>query len=137
MPSRNQHRQVVDYNVSSWQGVFQKLCQELSKVGQLNPEIIVPAKNLPEPQNARTVNFARADIMSLNKGAEKVYRDSSPDNSLQVRIYNDGEVDISDKRFDQPMYHIQLDGHNPKAGIDEAISHFFHDVIKVKLDIFH
>jgi hypothetical protein len=110
MPSRNQHRQVVDYNVSSWQGVFQKLCQELSKVGQLNPEIIVPAKNLPEPQNARTLNFARADIMSLNKGAEKVYRDSSPYNSLQVRIYNDGEVDISDKRFDQPMYHIQLDG---------------------------
>jgi hypothetical protein len=27
--------------------------------------------------------------------------------------------------------------YNPKAGIDEAISHFFHDLIKVKLDIFH
>lgn len=137
MPRRKQHRQVVGYNVSSWQDVFQKLSQELSKVGQLNPEIIVPAKNLPEPENAKTVNFERADIISLNKGAEKVYRDSRPDNSLQVRIYNDGEVNISNKQFDQPMYHIQLDGHNPKSGIDEAVSHFFHDILKVKLDIFH
>ena len=129
----------VDQTVRTWAEVFSKLYKEVERTGAINPEMVVPFNRLPSPKEARLVDFNNADLMSLNKGAEIVHRDNRVDYSLQVRTYEDGEADIMDENssFEIPVYHVQLDGHNPKKGVDEAVAHFFHDVAKVRLPIPH
>lgn len=56
--------------------------------------------------------------MSLNMGANKVYRDQKPTNSLQIREYDD-------------FYTVEMDRHNPEEG--NAIKHAVTDAGKYTL----
>lgn len=56
--------------------------------------------------------------MSLNLGANQVYRDQNPMNSLQIREYDD-------------FYTVEMDRHNPDEG--NAIKHAATDAAKYTL----
>ena len=98
---------------------------------KLNPEIVVPAKNLPDPDSSPI--FERSELLSLEKGADRVFRDNNTENTLEVRVYRDGEAEIENKKYQQPVYHVQLDRHNPSKGVGPAVAHLFTDIIGIDI----
>lgn len=124
-------KQILREDIKSWDEAFRQLCRKGSEMDRLNPDIVVPSESLQDPEN--TDMFRRAEIMSLNKGTEYVFRDNSKEDSLQVRVYKDGKADIESARYEEPVYHIQLDRFNPSKGPIAALGHLFSDIIGVKV----
>lgn len=126
-----QTKQILRKNITSWDEAFKTLCMKGQEMDKLNPDIVVPSKNLEDPENTNI--FRSSEIMSLNKGTEYVFRDNRREDSLQVRVYKDGEVGIENTRYDQPVYHVQLDRFNPIEGPVAALGHLFADIIGVEV----
>lgn len=116
-------------NVTSWCDAFRILCD--LKYNNGVDSIIVPANNLRSPKNH---HYFDSSLLSLRQGADYVFRDENTQDTLQVRVYSDGNVEPANRKYDQEVYHIQLDEHNPSKGVDEAIQHLFEDVIGVKFN---
>jgi hypothetical protein len=126
-----QKREIFRDDITSWKEAFRQLCERGQEMNKLNPDIVVPADNLCDPEDC--VLFQRADLMSLNKGTQHVFRDNRRQDSLQVRVYKDGLVDIENTQYQQPVYHIQLDRFDPSSDAVAAIGHFFVDVLGIQI----
>lgn len=124
-------KQILREDIKSWDEAFKELCKKGKEMDKLNPDIVVPSENLQNPENTNL--FRRSEIMSLNKGTEYVFRDNRREDSLQVRVYKDGKADIESTKYEEPVYHVQLDRFNPVEGPVAAIGHLFSDIIGVKV----
>lgn len=122
-------------NVDTWEDVVNILRSECSACG--THSVIVPANSVGNPANISRFDVA-AFPQSLPKDSEEVYRDNREDCTIQIRYYDDGDTTpLGGSNFDKPVYHIQLDFHNPSTGIDEILGHLFHDLLGIKLPGFH
>lgn len=119
--------QRLDY-INSWTEAFKKLCS--LKYSHGVDSIVVPSDNLKSPKNHR---LFEKSFLSLPRDADYVFRDEKHEDSLQIRVYTDGNVEPTGKKYDEEVYHIQLDEHNPSEGIEHAIKHLLIDVIGVDL----
>lgn len=124
-------KEVFRNDITSWKEAFRQLCKKGQEMNKLNPDIVVPADNLCDPEDCRL--FQRANLMSLNKGTQYVFRDDRREDSLQVRVYKDGVVDIENTQYQQPVYHIQLDRFNPSHDPVAALGHLFVDIIGIQV----
>lgn len=94
--------------------------------------IAVPAKNLKSPDKMGFLIDAGFPL-SLPMGAKYIYRDKREKCTIQVRYYQDGDAsDINGGVHNQPVYHIQLDIHNPTQGLPEALGHLFKDLLGIE-----
>lgn len=123
----SEHRKVECPNINTWRGAFNKLYNEADP-NNLNPELIIPASQLPNPEDAE-IEFEES-LLSLSNGAEEVYRDNRVNPTLQVRIYRDRNPSSNQTN---EVYHIQLDQYNPSKGFDKALKHLIVDIIGVPL----
>lgn len=123
---------VSEKNFTEWDNVFEYLATNYDEYDKINPAVLVPASNLTDPESLD--KFGSAEIRSLNLGAGRVYRDKNDSCSIQVRVY-DGTQPIPhapQTTYDQNMYHIQLNWHNPND-VYGALKHLFVDVLKIEL----
>jgi|APHM01.1.fsa_nt_gi hypothetical protein len=113
-------------DISSWDTAINVLNRNESKQ-TLNPEIVVPARNLESPRNQS--QFEISNILSLDEGAIEVYRHKKAEDSPQVRVYESGHA--NNINYDGRVYAIQLDQHNPKRGAKQAMLHLIEDVFGI------
>lgn len=121
----------IQYNIKTWDQAFRRLYIIGKKQNKINPELIVPKKNLPNPRKIK--RFDRSEILSIEEGAKYVFRDNRKRDSLQVRLYEGSSLDRIDCNYNKPVYSIQLDQYNPSEGFCPAIKHLFKDVLGVSI----
>lgn len=127
----SQKREVFRSDITSWKVAFRELCKKGQQMDKLNPDVVVPADNLCDPEDCKL--FQKSELLSLNKGTQYVFRDNRREDSLQVRVYKDGVVDLENTEYQQPVYHIQLDRFNPSKDPVAALGHLFVDVIGIQV----
>lgn len=126
---------MIQSDISSWDEVGEELSNQVQDTKK--PEVAIPAQNLPSPREL-TERFRFANIVSLQKGSDYVYRERKEELHLQVRIYPEGNIGDYMYGYDNHdfrVYHVQLDQHNPFAGPDDAVAHFFEDIFGIEIKL--
>ncbi len=120
-----------DFN--NWDEVFKYLVEKSHSQQTANPDIAVPASKLPSPKFVNKFNSAHRKSFKL--GSDYVFRDNRTEESLQVRVYEDGKPserfgELSE-HIDETVYVVQLNQFNPQKGVFESVAHLYEDVLKL------
>ncbi len=120
-----------DFN--NWDDVFKYLVEKSHKRNEPNTDVAVPANKLESPKKSNKFNSASRKSFKL--GSDYVFRDTRTQESLQVRVYENGEPHERfgklTQKYDGSLYVIQLNQFNPKKGFVESIAHLYEDVLKL------